>query len=169
MNIFAGIDPSMTETGVFTARRDGFGKATPLGATCIKTKAGDPLRLTTIRTNVQQMLQAAGPAGPAGIVGIETNYAHGGKSMRTALEQREAIGVCIEAAEAAGWTVERVTPSQGKKALSGHGGADKPAQVLHAFRLFPGLDDNKPLYWRKAVADAIGIAIAAERIARCPA
>lgn len=160
----AGIDPSLTATGLFVGERIGFGRVDAHVAACCTTAASDDHRLGQIFAFVSEALR--GLRGDVKICGVETNYIARGKSPLTALAAREAVAVCILAAEEAGWDVIRVSPSEGKKALGGHGQADKDSMADHAFRLYPGLDKGRPQYWRKAVADAIGVSIAASNKAR---
>ena len=120
-----GIDPSLNETGLVRFRKEGFGKLIPEFGTCLKLKAehGDR-RLFKIRTEVVSILTCVDDGGrflEPGIVGIEENVVYSGKSVRTALKQREVIGVCIEAAISLGWEVHRISPTEAKSCLGGKG------------------------------------------------
>lgn len=155
----AGIDPSLTATGIVVMNRIGFGRHAITWLDVVRTDPSEgPGRLSKLRGAVVASL-----AGEPGVCGVECNYAHDGRSIQTALQCREAVAVCIEAAASLGWRVVRVAPTEAKKALGLRGGrSDKPQMVDPAARLFPHTFRSlKFKYQREAIADAIGVAMVA--------
>lgn len=157
MTRLAGIDPSLTATGIIVLNRTGFGRNEVEDFAVVRTKPEEgPGRLCVIRKVVADSL-----AGEPGVCAVEQNYVNRG--AQSSMAQREVVGICVEVAASLGWHVVRVAPTQAKKALGlVGGGSDKAQMVLPASRLFPDLFAGiKFKYQREAVADAIGNAMVA--------
>lgn len=166
--IVFGIDPALGVTGLVKAK---FTAGSLKGATGGVIKLDPDLedsRLVELRQKITDYINPTGEPGTdlwdihAFVVGVEENVLYPGfKSPRSALKQREAVAIAIEAALSVGALVERISPAEAKKALTGNGAAKKPQMIEAAMKVAPKIEWSGPLYWREAVADALGIAMAA--------
>lgn len=162
--ILIGCDPSLTASGVAVLERDQFGVYTLLRHGCCRTKATDGVRrLAEIRAMVASV--ADYPPDDVIAAGVEGNFWRRGQSIKAALDHAESIGVCLECLTSAGFPTFRIAPRQAKLSLTGSGKADKAAMVRWAEKTIKGAAWI-PIpfkYYREAVADAIGNALAAEK------
>ena len=149
MRIF-GIDPGSIRTGYGCVETDGRRHhLVAFGAIASPATDSFPDRLARIHLELSQLLAAHRPD----TVAIE-NVFHG-KNARSALKLGHARGVAILAAVQAGCHVVEYTPAEVKRAVVGHGRADKH-QVQHMIKLLLGLAAApKP----HDAADALAIAI----------
>ena len=98
---------------------------------------------------------------------VEMNHATENRSADSALRQFGLIGALIAQAHEQEYDVVEVRPSQGKKALTGNGWADKDEDMVPAAEAFAGWrpEWSRFKYSRQALADALGAAIAgAEKV-----
>jgi crossover junction endodeoxyribonuclease RuvC len=155
--IIIGIDPGLTMTGVavYDTRTQSFIDVYAVGGpTGMKVEG----KCEYIRGHVLAYVDQYVHKGA--IFAIEENHATHGHSMQSAFKQRELIGVMAERALGLGMEVVRVAPTSAKKALTGSGKADKRDMSMAAMELLDISDLTKKS--REAVADAMGIALAAE-------
>jgi crossover junction endodeoxyribonuclease RuvC len=145
-----GIDPGSIRTGYGCVETDGRRHhLVAFGAIASPTTDSFPDRLARIHLELARLLAAHRPD----TVAIE-NVFHG-RNARSALKLGHARGVAILAAVQAGCHVVEYTPAEVKRAVVGHGRAEKH-QVQHMIKLLLGLAAApKP----HDAADALAIAI----------
>ena len=149
MRIF-GIDPGSIRTGYGCVETDGRRHhLVAFGAIASPATDSFPDRLARIHLELSQLLAAHRPD----TVAIE-NVFHG-KNARSALKLGHARGVAILAAVQAGCHVVEYTPAEVKRAVVGHGRAEKH-QVQHMIKLLLGLAAAPRPH---DAADALAIAI----------
>ncbi|MCY2959343.1 MAG: crossover junction endodeoxyribonuclease RuvC [Planctomycetota bacterium] len=109
-----------------------------------------PARLAHIRRELDELIAKLGPA----VVVVEQAFAS--KNLQSALRIGEGRGVILACAAGAGATVVQLPPAVAKKALVGHGAADKrqvARMVMHAL-------DVRELDLPLDATDALALALA---------
>jgi crossover junction endodeoxyribonuclease RuvC len=145
-----GIDPGSQRTGYGCVESDGRRHHMVVcGAITAPAADAFPQRLARIHRELTALLSSCRPD----CVAIE-NLFHG-INARSALKLGHARGVAILAAVEAGCEVVEYTPAEVKRAVVGHGRADK-SQVQHMIKLLLGLDKTPSPH---DAADALAIAI----------
>ena len=149
MRVF-GIDPGSVRTGYACVETDGR-RHRLIACGAITVLAGDafPERLERIHRELTSLLASCRPE----CVAIE-NVFHA-KNARSALKLGHARGVAMLAAAQAGCLVVEYTPAEVKRAVVGHGRAEK-TQVQQMVKLLLGLEQAPtPLDASDACAVAI--------------
>lgn len=166
--IIVGIDPGLGKTGVAALHIGGGNAHSFFDVAAFSSKAGGKLeeRVHLLSSEVMGYLAdaclvSADGYQAAGAVAIEENYVAMGKSTQSALKQRELIGTIAASCYANGVTVVRVSPGEAKKIMAGKGNANKDAMVESAEHMADLSRFNKAE--REAIADAMGIALAAAK------
>ena len=149
MTIF-GIDPGSERTGYGCLETDGScHRLVVAGAIACATTASFPDKLLKIHTGLAALLADCRPDG----VAIE-NVFHG-VNPRSALKLGHARGVAMLAAAEAGLPIFEYTPAEIKRAVVGHGRAEKH-QVQQMVKLLLGLARTPT---PNDAADALAVAI----------
>lgn len=156
INHVVGLDPSFTATGIVILGGDGV-----VDQSCIKTDASLCVehRISNVMDCIWGVLHRAQVESSSCLVSIEMNHMTGGRSAQTALMQRELIGHLATSLWKWGPDVERVSPKEAKKALTGNGAASKDEMVDCAKRC-KGFKMVNTKYVDQACADALGAALA---------
>ena len=155
---YIGVDPSLNATGAVLLNG-----AKIQQPKCIKVKAktkhGDAIQLEHRFEAIIHEMKWYFSVGD--VLCIEENVLNKKFVNISTLHQAQLIGAIIHHAVTKGLEVVRVKPKQGKKSLAGIGNADKTAMVTasRAYVTQTGVD-----YKDKAIADAIGIALAGRTI-----
>jgi crossover junction endodeoxyribonuclease RuvC len=145
-----GIDPGSERTGYGCVDTDGSCHRIVLcGAIRTAARDGFPAKLLTIHTQLTALI---GECAPDCVV-IESLF-HA-NNVRSALKLGHARGVAVLAAVEAGLPVVEYTPAEIKRAVVGHGRAEKH-QVQHMVKLLLGLAAVPTPH---DAADALAIAI----------
>jgi crossover junction endodeoxyribonuclease RuvC len=145
-----GIDPGSIRTGYGCVETDGLRHhLVACGAIASPATESFPDRLARIHLELARLLASHRPD----TVAVE-NVFHG-KNARSALKLGHARGVAILAAVQAGCHVVEYTPAEVKRAVVGHGRAEKH-QVQHMIKLLLGLAVTPRPH---DAADALAIAI----------
>ena len=149
MRVF-GIDPGSERTGYGCIETDGScHRMVTSGAIRTPALASFPDKLLKIHRQLTILLRECQPD----CVAIENLFF--AVNVRSALKLGHARGVAMLAAVEAGVPVFEYTPAAIKKAVVGHGRADKP-QVQHMIKLILGLDAVPSPH---DAADALAIAV----------
>lgn len=153
--IVIGVDPGLTCTGCAVLSGEKV-----LEVRAFKGMSGPSLeeRCWSIAHGLLEWTKVYWQSGT--VLAIENNHVTGGRSVQTAMRQRELIGVIAAMASAQGLEVRRVAPATAKKSLTGSGKAGKEDMVEAANKIL-WLGDLT-VESQRAVADAIGIALAAK-------
>ncbi len=116
-----GVDPGTLRVGYAVLAREAGKPLFPLAYGVIRPGAGDPIerRLLHIHDELSRLIRRWKPDA----VALEAAFF--GKSIPAALRIGEGRGAALVAAAAAGVPVTSYAPSQVKKAVVGHGTADK--------------------------------------------
>ncbi len=149
--VVLGIDPGTRVVG-YGAIVDGARGPRLLAAGVVRAPdvADVPARLAHIRRELDDLIAKLRPA----VVVVEQAFTS--KNMQSALRIGEGRGVVLACASGAGAQIVQLTPAVAKKALVGHGAADKrqvARMVLHALSL---TELNLPL----DASDALALALA---------
>ena len=149
MRIF-GIDPGSERTGYGCIETDGSrNRIVTCGAIGTSVSASFPEKLFQIHDRLVQLLVECHPE----TVAIESLFY--ATNARSALKLGHARGVAVLAAVQAGLTVAEYTPAEIKRAVVGHGRAEKH-QVQHMIKLLLGLPAVPSPH---DAADALAVAI----------
>ncbi len=149
MRIF-GIDPGSERTGYGCVETDGSRHAIVIcGAITTPTPAPFPDKLLAIHARLSRLIDECRPDAAA----IESLFY--AVNVRSALKLGHARGVAMLAAVEAGLPVFEYTPAEIKRAVVGHGRAEKP-QVQHMMKLLLGLRAAPTPH---DAADALAVAI----------
>jgi crossover junction endodeoxyribonuclease RuvC len=146
-----GVDPGLVETGFGVLEAEP-GALRVVDAGVISTAPTEPLeaRLNAIHRAVARLLAARAPD----LLVVEDLYAEY-RFPRTAILMGHARGVIYLAARQCGIAVLALSPSEVKRAVTGHGAAGK-GQVQRAVQSLLGLSEvPRPSH----VADALGLAV----------
>jgi len=145
-----GIDPGSERTGYGCVETDGSrDRIIVCGAIRTAALASFPTKLLTIHTRLAVLLAECAPD----CVAIESVF-HA-NNVRSALKLGHARGVAMLAAVEAGLPVVEYTPAEIKRAVVGHGRAEKH-QVQHMVKLLLGLPAVPSPH---DAADALAVAI----------
>lgn len=155
MTVIIGCDPGLTMTA-FALIHDGRGRVKLAGHAFAVHDIKEIFRVATNTFNSPGW-------GNAALFAIEENIGAAHGNIKTALKQREVIGVCKLAAMMSGLTVVEVYPKSAKLALTGSGNADKDEMVAAAGRIVDGFPGGLTVAKSEALADACGIALAGLR------
>ena len=149
MRIF-GIDPGSERTGFGCVETDGSRhRIVACGAIAVPPSAAFPDRLLLIHHRLAALLLEHRPD----CVAVENVFF--AANVRSALKLGHARGVAMLAAVEAGVPVAEYTPAEIKRAVVGHGRAEK-AQVQHMIKLLLGLPAVPTPH---DAADALAVAI----------
>ena len=149
MRIF-GIDPGSARTGYGCVETDGrAARLVTCGAITASPTDAFPQRLARIHRELVRLLNGCAPD----CVAIE-NLFHAA-NVRSALKLGHTRGVAMLAAVEAGCPVVEYTPAEIKRAVVGHGRAEKH-QVQHMIRILLGLAQPPSPH---DAADALAVAI----------
>ncbi|MBW2413445.1 MAG: crossover junction endodeoxyribonuclease RuvC [Deltaproteobacteria bacterium] len=143
-----GVDPGTRATGYGLVDLDGSRLRRVAGG--VIRPASGPLghRLAAIQARLAAVIEEFGPDSTA----VEGVFA--ARNVRSALTLGHARGVALAALAAAGLEIGEYSPSQVKRAVTGHGAAAKP-QVQQMVQRLLGLADAPPA----DEADALAVAI----------
>jgi crossover junction endodeoxyribonuclease RuvC len=157
MAVFLGIDPGLATVGFGVIQSDG-DEHQFIDCGVIKTRAGLLLqeRLLIIKNDLDELLRSFKPQG----VGVEELFF--ARNTTNAIKVAHARGVMLSSIAQCGISLFEFTPLQIKNNICGYGQATKAqmqSMVMRVLNLdkIPKPDD---------VADALGIAICAARIAK---
>ena len=149
MRIF-GIDPGSERTGYGCVETDGsHHRIVTCGAISTSASASFPEKLFEIHRRLAELIAECGPEA----VAIESVFF--ATNARSALKLGHARGVAVLAAVQAGLPVAEYTPAEIKRAVVGHGRAEKH-QVQHMVKLLLGLPAVPSPH---DAADALAVAI----------
>ena len=149
MRVF-GIDPGSARTGYGCVETDGSRhRIVTCGAIGISASASFPDKLFEIHRRLTELLAECDPDA----VAIESVFFS--TNARSALKLGHARGVAVLAAVQAGLPVAEYTPAEIKRAVVGHGRAEKH-QVQHMIKLLLGLPVAPSPH---DAADALAVAI----------
>jgi crossover junction endodeoxyribonuclease RuvC len=154
--IFLGIDPGTRVVGygaIVAAPRGP--RLLAAGVVRTEKKASVPERLGRIQAEIERLLSALRPT----VVVVEQAFA--ARNVQSALRIGEGRGVILACAAASGAEVVQYAPAVAKKALIGHGAADKTqvarmvAEILNAKGLDLPLDASDALamalaHWQRS-------------------
>ncbi len=154
-----GIDPGTVRTGWGVVERSG-STVRGLGMGVIRAREGDPLeqRLASVFEGLVAVLVEHAPDE----VAVEDVFF--AKHANAALKLGHARGVALLAAARAGLAVTAYPPAVVKRAIGGHGAADK-AQLAQMVRAILGLTTLPPV----DATDALAIALTHVHAMRAPA
>lgn len=107
-------------------------------------------RLARIALNLDRICEELEPD----VVVVERAF--GGKNVQSALRLGEARGVALAAAARTGAMVVELTPAEAKRAVCGHGGADKEQVAAMVLRMLGLADPGGP----RDATDALAVALA---------
>jgi crossover junction endodeoxyribonuclease RuvC len=144
-----GIDPGSRRTGWAVIRQEGRQlTAIDSGTIVLRTKADLSLRLGELQERLEELYERAAPEA----VAVEDVFSH--RNPRSALALGQARGVALASAARRGLPVFSYPPATVKRAVCGHGRAEKQqvgrmVQALLGLRRALGQDE----------ADAMAIAI----------
>jgi crossover junction endodeoxyribonuclease RuvC len=145
-----GIDPGSERTGYGCVETDGSRhRMVACGAISVPASAAFPDRLHIIHSRLAALLLQHRPDA----VALENVFF--AANVRSALKLGHARGVAMLAAVEAGVIVAEYTPAEIKRAVVGHGRAEK-AQVQHMIKLLLGLPEIPTPH---DAADALAVAI----------
>jgi crossover junction endodeoxyribonuclease RuvC len=145
-----GIDPGSDRTGYGCVETDGSRhRLVCCGAISAPASAAFPDRLALIHSRLSDLLRDHRPDA----VAIENIFF--AANVRSALKLGHARGVAMLAAVEAGVRVVEYTPAEIKRAVVGHGRAEKP-QVQHMVKMLLGLATAPAPH---DAADALAVAI----------
>ena len=148
--IIFGIDPGSDRTGYGCVDTDGSRhRLVMCGAIKTKASATFPEKLLVIHSRLTTLLSECRPDA----VAIENVFFS--VNVRSALKLGHARGVAMLAAVEAGVPVAEYTPAEIKRAVVGHGRAEKP-QVQQMIKLILGLADVPSPH---DAADALAVAV----------
>ena len=149
MRVF-GIDPGSERTGYGCVETDGSRhRILVCGAITARADAPFPDRLLVIHRRLAELLAEQRPE----CVAVESVFF--AANVRSALKLGHARGVAILAAVEAGLPVVEYSPAEIKRAVVGHGRAEKP-QVQHMVKMLLGLPAVPTPH---DAADALAVAI----------
>lgn len=149
MKIF-GIDPGSERTGYGCVESDGYRhRMVTCGAISSPAPTSFPDKLLAIHSQLAALLRACRPD----CVAIESLFF--AANVRSALKLGHARGVAVLAAVEAGVPVVEYTPAEIKRAVVGHGRAEKH-QVQHMVKLLLRLPSHPVPH---DAADALAVAI----------
>lgn len=154
-----GIDPGTLRTGWGVVERSG-NVVRSLGAGVIRTRDADPLerRLAVVFEGLVAVVEEHAPDE----VAVEDVFFS--KHANAALKLGHARGVALLAAARAGLTVTAYPPAVVKRAIGGHGAAEK-SQIAQMVRAILGLSALPP----PDATDALAIAVTHVHAMRAPA
>ncbi|MCC7381791.1 MAG: crossover junction endodeoxyribonuclease RuvC [Deltaproteobacteria bacterium] len=156
--IIFGIDPGSVRTGWGVVRSEG-SRIAFVDAGVVRAPAESELshRMERIFVELNAKLREYGPDH----VFLESVFHH--KSAKSALILGHARGVALLAARLSAARIDELSPAEIKKAVTGHGRAEKP-QVQEMVRIILGLAERA----QADAADALAVAIAGVQRARSP-
>jgi crossover junction endodeoxyribonuclease RuvC len=148
--IVLGIDPGTARTGYGVVRAEG-SVMRALDHGCVQTRPEDDIgdRLATIHAAVQALIARHQPVE----VALESLFV--GSNPRTILTVGQARGAVLAACGAAGMTSAEYSPSEVKRAVCGHGRAEK-GQVSRMVEAILGLREAPAT---DHAADALAVAL----------
>ena len=144
-----GLDPGLGTTGWGIIRADG-NRLSHLANGQLKTDAGEPLpkRLSHLASQLEALLADHSPEAAA----VEEVFVN--KNPQSTLKLGQARGVALMCAARSGLTVGEYAARLVKKAVVGHGNAEKMQVHAMVARLLPGAKIAGP-----DAADALAVAI----------
>jgi crossover junction endodeoxyribonuclease RuvC len=149
MEVILGIDPGSRVTGWAAVGRDGRRLSrVASGAINLPARADLAVRLAHLQIEIEAVIARVGP----GAVAVEDIFTH--RNARSALALGQARGVVLAAAARRDLPVFAYPPATVKRAVCGHGRAEKP-QVQRMVQVLLALPQTSP----EDESDAMAIAI----------